>query len=463
MPDDRTAPETARALARLSRADFLRGAGAGALALTVPAVLAACGSGNDDTASTGSGGTTTGATAAATGTVTFFGWDVADTSAGLGKGFKAAADAWSSANPGASVRFDGVPFDQFVAAASTRARAGKLGDLVELLPGVNHASIFPALQSTGPADWGDLADALSGWPAGVIDPASPDAVAGVPIGAQGVVWYYNKALFRRAGLDPDQPPKTWAEFTAAARALKARGITPIGMSGVDSNLAWWAWSAFSPQAFPTVEEVLQVRAGEVPLDDPRFLRTLEPLKQTYDEGWWNDDFKDVRFTDVEGAFAKGEIGMVPGLITSAMNWTVWDAKLGKDAYGVFAAPLLEGFGRQGQFFNPTLIYAIPARAKNPDGARSFIEYLASAEGQTTLLRDAGQFPNREDVDVETVSGSRGAQAISDIVAEVGGVDVAQNQFTAAAQGAALQKLTSALTSGGLDGFLADLQKQQAQG
>ena len=79
------------------------------------------------------------------------------------------------------------------------------------------------------------------------------------------------------------------------------------------------------------------------------------------------------------------------------------------------------------------------------------------------MREAGQFPNRRDVDVERVSGSSGAQQISDIVAELGGVDVAQNQFTAAAQGAALQKLTTAITGGDLEQFLKDLQQQQAQG
>jgi hypothetical protein len=42
------------------------------------------------------------------------------------------------------------------------------------------------------------------------------------------------------------------------------------------------------------------------------------------------------------------------------------------------------------------------------------------------------------------------------------VDVVQNQFTAAAQGAALQKLTSAIVDGDLKGFLADLEQQQRQ-
>ena len=444
---------------RLSRRDVLRNASAGLAVVAVPGWLAACGGQDEERADTGAAPA---AEAKVTGTIAFFGWDVADTSAGLGKGFQAAKVAFEGANAGATVRFDGVPFGDFVAAGSTRARARKLGDTVEMLPGVNHATLFPALKASTKEDWGPLAEELDGWEAGVIDPAKPDQVAGVPLGAQGNVWYYNKKLFERAGLDPEKAPATWDEFKEAASKLKADGTTPIGMSGVDSNLAWWAWSSLTPQFFPDNAEVQKVRTGEVGLDDPRFLQSLEPIAETYERGWWNKDFRDRKFADVEGQFASGKVAMVPGLITSAMNWQVWDTKLGKDAYGVFTAPEVEGGRGRKQFYNPTLIIGVSKTTKNDATARAWTSFLASKQGQEILLRESGTFPNREDIDVAEVSGSQGAQAIKDIVADVGGVDVVQNQFTAAAQGAALQKLTSAIVGGNLKGFLADLAQQQRQ-
>ncbi len=443
----------------VTRARFLRGAGAGMAALVVPAWLAGCGGQDSEDEGGGGGGA---ASQAVTGTIAFFGWDVADTSAGLGKGFQAVKTAFERQNAGATVRFDGVPFADFVAAGTTRARARKLGDVVEMLPGVNHAVLFPALKSWTKEDWGPLGDELAGWDAGIIDLNDRERVAGVPLGAQGNVWYYNKQLFEKAGLDPEAGPKTWDEFKEAASKLKAAGITPIGMSGVDSNLVWWAWSSLTPQFFPTNEDVQQVRSGEVKLDDERFKQSLQPLVETYEQGWWNEDFRDRKFADVEGQFAEGRIGMVPGLITSAMNWQVWDAKLGKDAYGVFTAPEVPGGQGQKQFYNPTLLIGVSKNTKNDATARAWTRFLASKEGQTILLRESGSFPNRDDIDVAAVSGSQGAQAIKDIVAEVGGVDVVQNQFTAAAQGAALQKLTSAVTRGNIDSFLADLAQQQQQ-
>ena len=354
-----------------------------------------------------------------------------------------------------------MPFENFVSAGTTRARAGELADTVELLPDLNHAGIFPALQPTAKADYGSLADELSGWDAAIIDLADPEAYAGVPGGAQGTLWYYNKALFEAAGLDPDTPPATWAEFEDACTKLAAAGTTPLGMSGTDGNLLWWGWLSFSPQFFTTAEEVLKVRSGEIKLNDERFLQSLQPIASTFAKGWWNEDYASKKFADIEAAFGAGEMGIVPGLITSAMNWKAFDGTLGDGNYGVFPSPLVDGGLQQGQFFNPVLLYAISKDAKDIDTSRSWISAIVSKEGQEMMLEQSGQFPNRTDVDVTTLANSQGATAIKDIVAKVGGVPVAQNQFNSAALGAATQNITSAAVSGDLQGFLDNLESLQS--
>src|ERR1700681_4482905 len=44
-----------------------------------------------------------------------------------------------------------------------------------------------------------------------------------PFNASTPILYYNKNLFRSAGLDPEIAPKTWAEVGAAAKRLRASG------------------------------------------------------------------------------------------------------------------------------------------------------------------------------------------------------------------------------------------------
>jgi ABC-type glycerol-3-phosphate transport system substrate-binding protein len=53
---------------------------------------------------------------------------------------------------------------------------------------------------------------------------------GIPFILSTRLMYYNKDWFTRAGLDPNQPPTTWAQLQADARKLKAAGCPePYGM------------------------------------------------------------------------------------------------------------------------------------------------------------------------------------------------------------------------------------------
>ncbi|MDF5753827.1 extracellular solute-binding protein [Spongiactinospora sp. TRM90649] len=79
---------------------------------------------------------------------------------------------------------------------------------------------------------GPAVDAWEGWS------QIPPAVQGLgvfdgkkyalPVGTDGRVLYYNKELFRKAGLDADWQPDGWQEIIDAARALKRLpGVTPL--------------------------------------------------------------------------------------------------------------------------------------------------------------------------------------------------------------------------------------------
>ena len=381
----------------------------------------------------------------------------ADVTKGQGKALTDIVASYT-ADTDVAAELDRVPFDQFLSAATTRARAGKLSDVVEMLPGANFESLFSSMMDLKKSSISG-GDQLSGWESTVKSVDNGDTFAGVPVGAQGVVWYYNKALFEQVGLDPNTPPATWEGMLDTCAAFNEAGISPIGMSGGDSFILWWAWSALSPQFF-SADDVNAVRAGKISLDDERFAASLQPLLDSYNANCWNSDFAGKQFPDIEADFAAGKIAMVPGLISNAINWQVWDEKMGTDAYGVFNSPQVAGTTLQGQFFNPVLMYGVNAKTTQKDNALKLIEKMASVEGQTILLKEASQFPNRTDVDVVKVTGSTGAGTILDIVKSVGGVDVAQNQFNGAAQAASWSNLTQTMTSGDISGFLKNLEKQQ---
>jgi sn-glycerol 3-phosphate transport system substrate-binding protein len=57
-----------------------------------------------------------------------------------------------------------------------------------------------------------------------------------PFNSSSAVMWYNKDAFRKAGLNPDMPPKTWPEVFDAGRKLKAAGWDKCGFS-----TAWITW------------------------------------------------------------------------------------------------------------------------------------------------------------------------------------------------------------------------------
>ncbi len=54
-------------------------------------------------------------------------------------------------------------------------------------------------------------------------------LVGLPFGVSTPVLYYNADLFRRAGLNPDQPPRTWDEVTAYGKKITALGEDTFGV------------------------------------------------------------------------------------------------------------------------------------------------------------------------------------------------------------------------------------------
>ncbi|MGH6814370.1 MAG: sn-glycerol-3-phosphate ABC transporter substrate-binding protein UgpB [Hyphomicrobiaceae bacterium] len=58
----------------------------------------------------------------------------------------------------------------------------------------------------------------------------------MPFNSSSAIMWYNKDSFKKAGLDPDKPPKTWPEVFAAAKKLKAAGHATCGFSN-----AWVTW------------------------------------------------------------------------------------------------------------------------------------------------------------------------------------------------------------------------------
>ncbi len=65
----------------------------------------------------------------------------------------------------------------------------------------------------------------------------PDGrMASMPFNSSTAIMWYSRDAFRKAGLDPEKPPATWAEVTQAAHAIKEKNAAEIPVTS-----SWFSW------------------------------------------------------------------------------------------------------------------------------------------------------------------------------------------------------------------------------
>ncbi|WP_390914112.1 extracellular solute-binding protein [Pseudosulfitobacter sp. SM2401] len=93
---------------------------------------------------------------------------------------------------------------------------------------------------------------------------------GIPFQRSTIVAYYNKDLFRAAGLDPEAPPTTWDEMISMGKALTKDDTH--GLMIPSTGYPYWMFQALAIQ---NGKEVMSGDGLTTYFDDPTVVETLE--------------------------------------------------------------------------------------------------------------------------------------------------------------------------------------------
>jgi multiple sugar transport system substrate-binding protein len=196
---------------------------------------------------------------------------------------------------------------------------------------------------------------------------------------------YNKALFKKAGLDPSTPPTTWNAMIADAKKLKAAGVTPFvtglkdGFGG--ENLA----VALQAQVY-TVNDLLKlVVNGD--LSGGSWKGWLDKAAEL--KPYFNNDTNSIPYAQGLARFQDGKAAMVfasPGFQQTIRSMT----KAGKSV-GVMKVPTFGKYG--GQMYEDTPGFQVTRFAKNKALAGNFLAFMHTQERMKALYADTGDLPN----------------------------------------------------------------------
>ncbi|MFF1281277.1 ABC transporter substrate-binding protein [Streptomyces sp. NPDC058299] len=175
-------------------------------------------------------------------------------------------------------------------------------------------------------------------------------VYGVPRTGYSMGLIYNRALFRKAGLDPDRPPATWDEVRAAARKIAALGSGTVGYADYSAqNQGGWHFTA---ELYSRGGDVVSADGRKATVDSPEGRAVLRELHDMR----WTDDSMGSRqllvINDVQQLMGAGRLGMY---LAAPDNIPILVKEKGGDYKDLALAPMPGGratlIGGDGYMFN----------------------------------------------------------------------------------------------------------------
>jgi len=209
-----------------------------------------------------------------------------------------------------------------------------------------------------------------------------------PFNSSTPILYYNKTMFRDAGLDPEAPPKTWPELGAAAKKLRDYG------AACGFTTSWPSWinienfSAFHNLPLATKANGFGGLDAALVFNNPIVVRHIAQLAE-----WQATRIFDYsgRAQSAEPRFQKGECGIFIG--SSATRADIKANSKFDVGYGMMPYwPDVAG-APQNTIIGGATLWVLRDRPRDEyKGVAKFFSFLSKPEVQAAWHQNTGYLP-----------------------------------------------------------------------
>lgn len=209
-----------------------------------------------------------------------------------------------------------------------------------------------------------------------------------PFNSSSPILFYNKDVYRRAGLDVENPPKTWPEVWSAARRIVGSDAATCGFTS-----AWLTWihlenfAAWNDLPYATNQNGMAGPDIELKVNAPLYVKHFQELADLAAEGVFHYG---GRTSEAKQLFLSGECGMY----TDSSGGLGDVIKSGID-YGTGPLPYepeAEG-APQNTIPGGASLWVLAGHSDNEyKGVAKFFEFLSQTEIQSRLHQMSGYLP-----------------------------------------------------------------------
>lgn len=215
----------------------------------------------------------------------------------------------------------------------------------------------------------------------------------VPFNTSTPVLYYNKTLFKEAGLDPENPPKTFEEVTAAAQKLTVKDasgkVTRPGMAM--AIYGWFFEQLLAEQNAPYANNGngRDSMATAVAFNSPQGEKILN---------WWSGMVKDGiainmgrKTADTQKAFIAGQTAMT--IDSTGVLGDIMDGVNGKFEVGTAFMPHPADATQGGVIIGGASLWMLAGHSDPEEKAAwEFVKFMTAPKQQAFWHTKTGYFP-----------------------------------------------------------------------
>jgi multiple sugar transport system substrate-binding protein len=292
---------------------------------------------------------------------------------------------WNAANADKPINLSYIVHTEMVAKIAQGVASGDVPDLMGM-------DLIYAPQFENAGQLTDITDQISSWPE--LKTASPghmtvatfnNRLFGVPLYADVSALFYNKDLFKKAGLDPNKPPTSLAEIRTYADKITALGGDIKGYY-LPGNCAGCNIFTVGPLMWASGATIEAGKCGDEPLVGDGVKQVDQWARDMVAAGNVHEGDRAETGATFHLQFGSGKVGMMG---TGNFNITLARDQM-KDHPFEFGISLLPGVeaGKTASFIGGDLV-VIPKGSKRVDDAIAFMKFILSdneqVEGYAKLL------------------------------------------------------------------------------
>lgn len=299
-------------------------------------------------------------------------------------------------NPGVVIQYTTLPGDQYKTTITSAIKGGSAPDLFALPSGFKLSTVIeeewyqPMNQYLEDGFLDNFADGALNEGITTLN----DDVYVLPEAANIVnsLMFYNKSVFEDAGLDPENPPKTWSEFIEASKIITEAGngkYFPIIEGGKQANRLEIAIRALSSLEGSKSNDIgiISLVDGKNTLNSDAMVSAFDFLDTLVKNNAFHPDTVNFSAPEARAMFAQGQAAFI---IQGSWCISTWNQDNPDLDFGVMALPVPDDGAKGGlPYIGAQPWMGISATTKHPEMAAKYLQGLFEEDYQSKLVQDGG--------------------------------------------------------------------------